>query len=64
MSYIEQLDQWFQRAKREGRVVDMKFFLLDPGGSREMLAKTALETLTGKRETRLVRSADTADPAW
>ena len=52
-SYTEQLDEWFQAERAAGRTVDVKFFPgVDQEGSIDKLSRAALETLTGKRDTK------------
>lgn len=51
MTYTEKLEQWFQTERAAGRVVDLKFFPIDPDESVEGLCKAVYETLTGVRKT-------------
>jgi hypothetical protein len=50
MTYVADLEQWYQRKRAVGEVLDLKISLA-PGTDVEKAAKAILETLEGKRET-------------
>ncbi len=54
--YLDLLEQWFQRERAAGRLIDVKFF---PGdGAKLGHAKAAYEILTGKEEGHPIDTSD------
>ncbi len=50
MSYTDKLQTWFDDAKRDDGVVDIKFFPgVDQDGSIDKLTRAVFETVTGVR---------------
>lgn len=52
INYTEELEKWFDRERRAGRVKDVKFFPgADPDGSVDKMTRAVFETVTGVRKT-------------
>ena len=52
MTYCEKLQEWYEKEKKEGRLIDIRFY---PGTNRDALiedaAREVYEVVTGVRES-------------